>query len=61
MAWIIVSGKKALKDNNFKLKRDEKIIGRDVILERSKIPGIFKNHLKYYALPFQAPAVAVDI
>jgi len=61
MSWIIFNGNKSLKDNKFKLKRDEQIIGQDVILERSKIPKIFKNHLKYYALPFQTPSVTVDI
>jgi len=61
MSWIIFNGKKSLNGNKFKLKCDEKIIGQDVILERSKIPKIFKNHLKYYALPFQTPSVAVDI
>ncbi|MDD5774094.1 MAG: NUDIX hydrolase [bacterium] len=61
MAWIIFNGNKILKSGKFKLKRDEKIIGQDIILERSKIPKIFKNHLKYYALPFQTPSVAVDI
>ena len=61
MSWIIFNGNKALKNSQFKLKRDERTVGQDVILERSIIPKIFNNHLKYYALPFQTPSVAVDI
>ena len=34
---------------------------RSIILERSKIPKIFKSHLKYFALPFQTPSVTVDV
>lgn len=64
MPWIIFGGKSKFIDefDSIEVNEDEfEFIGEDVLLKLKTVPAIFEDFDQLYALPFQTPALTVDI